>query len=120
MPVKSVAGTINETDGKIWRMLKKYIEAARLNEDFSKIDSVGMDETSRAKNHKYITLFVDMEEKRTIYVTEGKGHETVKNFSKDLKDHNERLVTKKAYPDTSIIYQLHTCTVLSWSEKRKG
>ena len=88
MPVKAVAGTINETDGKIWRMLKKYIEAARLNEDFSKIDSVGMDETSRAKKHKYITLFVDMEEKRTIYVTEGKGHETVKNFSKDLKDHN--------------------------------
>jgi transposase len=29
-----------------------------------------------------------MKEKRTIFVTEGKGHETVKKFSKDLKDHN--------------------------------
>jgi len=29
MPVKAVAGTINETDRKIWRMLKKYIETVR-------------------------------------------------------------------------------------------
>ncbi|MCP3943478.1 MAG: ISL3 family transposase, partial [Desulfobacteraceae bacterium] len=88
MPVNCVSRMINENDGKIWRMLEKYIDIARLNEDFSELDSVGMDETSRAKHHQYVTLFVDLDQNRTIFVTEGKGNETVKEFADDLEAHN--------------------------------
>jgi transposase len=69
-------------------MLDKYVEAARSQEDFSSLKSVGMDETSRAKYHQYVTLFVDLEENRTVFVAKGKGHETVEEFVKDLKEHN--------------------------------
>ena len=45
-------------------MLDKYFEEARLQEDFSEIQAIGMDKTSRAKHHKYISLFVDLEKKK--------------------------------------------------------
>ena len=55
-----------------------------------------MDETSRAKGHDYISLFVDLERKRTVYIADGKGSETVKDFAKDLEEHrgSAKMVTE--------------------------
>jgi transposase len=36
------------------------------------VQRVDIDETKRKRGHHYVTLFVDMDEKRTLYVTEGK------------------------------------------------
>ena len=87
MTVSGVSAIVNETDDKIWRMLGKYIDRAREQEDFSELTSVGMDETSRAKGHDYITLFVDLEKRSTVFVTQGKDHKTVVKFVEDLKQH---------------------------------
>jgi transposase len=87
MTVHSVSKIINENDNKIWRLLEKYIDISREEEDYSDISVIGMDETSRAKGHEYVTLFVDLKKKKTIFVTEGKGHETINEFSKDLEIH---------------------------------
>ncbi len=48
---------------------------------------VGIDETSKTKGHDYVTLFVDLEESKTIFVAEGKGSETLEEFKKDLTEH---------------------------------
>lgn len=87
MPVNNVGNIINESDDKLWRMLDKYVEAGREIEDFSKLKSVGVDETSKKKGHDYITLFVDLETKKTVYITEGKSNKTVKDFKEDLELH---------------------------------
>jgi len=68
-------------------MLERYVKKALANNDDSQLKAVGMDETSKRKNHDYITLFVDLEKRRTIFITEGKDHETVKAFADDLKEH---------------------------------
>lgn len=88
MPVNQVSALINESDDKLWRMLEKYIDTGRGLEDFSGLVSVGVDETSKRKHHDYISLFVDMEKRKTIYITEGKSSDTVKEFKKDLGMHN--------------------------------
>ena len=49
-----------------------------------------MDETSAARGHDYITLFVDLETKKTVFVTDGKSNETVKDFSIYLQKHNAK------------------------------
>jgi len=49
MTVKTVADLVGEHDTRIWRVLEHYVQEARSNEDFSEIQSVGVDETSRAK-----------------------------------------------------------------------
>jgi transposase len=69
-------------------MLEKYIDTTRAEENFENIDSIGLDETSRAKGHEYITLFVDLQQRRTIFITEGKDNLTVARFAYDFQNHN--------------------------------
>lgn len=88
MPVHTVSRIITESDYKIWAMLERYVNMALANNDYSQLTAVGMDETSKRKGHDYITLFVDLLKKRTIFIAEGKDHETIKSFVDDLKAHN--------------------------------
>lgn len=90
MPVHTVSRIIHESDYKIWATLERYVTLALANNDYSDLKAVGMDETSKRKGHDYITLFVDLFKKRTIFIAEGKDHETVKAFADDLKIHNSR------------------------------
>ena len=88
MPVDKVAQLSKTSDDKLWDMLDRYIDKTREHENFENIDAIGMDETSRAKGHEYITLFVDLLKRRTIFITEGKDNTTVKRFAEDFKEHN--------------------------------
>lgn len=87
MPVHSVCKIIKEQDNKIWRLLHKYVDQALESEDYSHITALGMDETSRAKGHSYITLFVDLLKGKTVHVAEGKDHKTVGDFVNVLELH---------------------------------
>lgn len=88
MPVKKVADITKVSDDKLWQMIDHYIEKTRSHEDFQEVRAIGLDETSRAKGHDYITLFVDLQQRRTIYITTGKGSSTIKDFREDLEAHN--------------------------------
>ncbi|MCG5549620.1 helix-turn-helix domain-containing protein, partial [Halorhodospira halochloris] len=46
MPVQKVANYLGVGDDPIWRILNHYVEAARAQEDFSKVRAVGIDETA--------------------------------------------------------------------------
>jgi transposase len=88
MPVNKVSQIIQVDDNKLWRMMQYYTEAARQQEDYSGVKKIGVDETSKAKGHDYVSLFVDLAERRTIFVTEGKGSETMTAFTQDFKEHH--------------------------------
>lgn len=88
MPVKAVADLIGEHDTRVWRVLEHYVQEARSNEDFSDIQSVGVDETSKAKGHNYISVFVDLESSKVIHVCEGKDSTAIASFKKDYEVHN--------------------------------
>jgi transposase len=87
MPVHKVCETIGTYDSKVWGIAKSYAEACRELSDYSNVQKVGMDETAARRGHDYVTLFVDMEEKRTLFVTKGKSNETIREFVDDLQDH---------------------------------
>lgn len=95
MPIHKVGSITKVSDYKIWNMLEKYIDQARESEDYSDIDTIGIDETSKSKNHDYISLFVDLKKRRTIFIAEGKGSQTVKEFSEDFKSHKGNVSTIK-------------------------
>jgi transposase len=88
MTVKAVADLIGEHDTRIWRVLGHYVEEARSNENFSEICSVGVDETSRAKGHDYVSVFVDLDNSKVIHVCEGKDSEAITSFKEDYEGHN--------------------------------
>jgi transposase len=88
MTVKTVADLIGEHDTRLWRVLEHYVQKARSNEDFSKIQSVGVDETSRAKGHNYVSVFVDLDNSKVIHVCEGRDSEAITSFKEDYEIHN--------------------------------
>ena len=87
MPVHLVCQLVKISDYKVWSILDKYTGTVRELNDYINVTKVGMDETSISKGHDYVTLFVDLEKKKTIFVTEGKDHNTVKAFAEDLAAH---------------------------------
>jgi len=91
MPVNKVAKITHTSDDKLWSMLERYVNQTRSHENFEAIDSIGMDETSRTKGHEYITLFVDLQERRTIFITEGKDNTTVQRFAEDFEAHKGKV-----------------------------
>ena len=91
MPVSRVASITKTSDDKLWSMLEKYIDTTREEENFENIDAIGLDETSRAKGHEYITLFVDLLKRRTIFITEGKDNTTVQRFAEDFEAHKGKV-----------------------------
>lgn len=88
MPVKVAAALLGEHDTRIWRVLDHYVQIARAQADYSEVERVGIDETSARRGQDYISLFFDLDRKRLLFGTEGKGHETVKAFTEDLKAHS--------------------------------
>jgi len=88
MPVKAAAAMLGEHDTRIWRVIDYYVQSARAQADHSEVSRVGMDETSARRGQDYISLFYDMDDRRLLFGTEGRDHETVKAFTEDLKAHD--------------------------------
>lgn len=86
MPVHQASNILKESDYKLWHVLECYVFKGLLDADYSKMKAVGMDETSLKKGHNYITLFVDMTEKKTVFISEGKDNKTVKGFRENLEE----------------------------------
>jgi transposase len=87
MPVKAVARIVDEHDTRLWRVVHHYVEEGRARTDASKVSRVAIDETAARRGHDYITLFVDIDQARVLFATEGKDAATVAAFADDLAAH---------------------------------
>jgi len=87
MPVAAVARLVGEHDTRLWRVLHHYVEEARSRADHSAVTRVAADETAARRGHNYVSLFVDLDGPRVLFVADGKDAATVKAFAEDLKEH---------------------------------
>jgi transposase len=87
MPVAAIARMVDEHDTRIWRVLEHYVQAARAGMDFSEVRRVGVDETSARRGQDYVSVFMDLDERRAVFVTEGRDAATVERFAADLAAH---------------------------------
>jgi len=92
MPVSAIAKLVDENDTLLWRVIERYIEEAKQKADYSKIKSVGVDETASKRGHNYVTIFVDMDKAQVVHVTEGKDASTIESFKEML---NEKEINPK-------------------------
>lgn len=86
LPVATIANMVDEHDTRLWRFIKHYVDEARSREDYADVTAIGIDETSK-KGHKYVTVVVDLNQRKVIYVTNGKDATTVDRFVEDFIDH---------------------------------
>ena len=84
MPVNSVSRTVRETAPRIWRIFNHWVRKAVDKIDMFEVHRIGVDETSKRKGHNYITQFVDLDTRKTIFVTDGKDAGTFEAFRKAL------------------------------------
>jgi transposase len=87
MPVKAVARIVGEHDTRLWRMVHHYVDAARGRADASGVTRLAIDETAARRGQDYITLFVDIDQARVLFATEGNDADTVAAFADDLTEH---------------------------------
>jgi transposase len=90
MTPNQVGRMIGEHDTRVWRVLQHYVDQARDEADFSQVTAIGVDETSRKRGHNYISVFMDLDESRVLFVTEGRDAATVEAFREDLEAHGGR------------------------------
>jgi len=86
MQISEIADMIGEHDTRVWRVVKYYAEDARSREDFSDVSIIGIDETSSAKGHKYVTLVMVFATSKVIHVCRGKDALTLSTFKEDHYD----------------------------------
>jgi len=87
MPVKAVARMVGEHDTRLWRVVHHYVDQARARADASGVTRVAIDETAARRGHDYVTLFVDIDQARVLFATEGRDANTIAAFADDLAAH---------------------------------
>jgi transposase len=87
MPVSACARILRCSDNALWRQIDAHVTLARAKESYADTKVIGIDETSCAKGHSYITLVHDLPNSKLIYATPGKDASTVQRFADDFKVH---------------------------------
>jgi transposase len=88
MPVAAVARLVGEHDTRLWRVIQHYVDTAVARMDLCELRRVAIDETAAKRGQDYISLFVDIDARKVVYVTEGNDAKTVARFADHVDDHN--------------------------------
>lgn len=64
-PVADVAEQAGEHDTRPWRFITHYVREARLYEDYTGVEAIGINETGR-RGHGYITVVADLVERDVV------------------------------------------------------
>ena len=88
MPVAAAARLVRVHDTRLWRIVQHYVEKAVARMDLADLRRVAIDETAARRGHNYITLFVDIDARKVVYITEGNDADTVARFADHVDAHN--------------------------------
>ena len=82
---------VAELTGLSWHRVhaicSRYVDLAVEQADLSGVTAVAFDETSSRRGHNYITLAADTEQRKVVFVTEGKDSTTIVDFAEHLTTH---------------------------------
>jgi transposase len=79
MPVNKVAKVVKVYPNRLWNVFNYWISRAHKEDVINDLDKIGFDETSVRKGHDYVTTLVDLDTRRVLFATEGKGANCIKN-----------------------------------------
>ena len=84
MTFAAAARLVGESAHRVTAICERYVELALARADYSGVEELAIDETSRARGHDYISLAADATERRVLAVAEGRSVETVKELADEL------------------------------------
>jgi transposase len=86
MPINKVANILKEYPQRIWTFFRYWLGISYQKADHQDIKVLGIDETSTKKGHNYVTIAVDMDQRRVVHATPGKGAETITKIADYLQE----------------------------------
>ena len=87
MPIAVAAGFLKVTDKRLWRVVFHYIGAAVARMDLSRVTRVAIDETAAKRGQDYITIVADIDDRRVVFVTDGRSADTVRQLADHIEAH---------------------------------
>ena len=85
LPIAVAAGFLDVTDQRLWRVVFHYVEAAVARMDLAGVTRVCIDETAAKRGQDYITLVVDIDGRRVVFVADGRNADTDRQFADHLE-----------------------------------
>ena len=85
MPVLAAARELGIQDTRLWRILRKHVNQAWESTDIGHPFRIGVDETAARRGHDYISVFVDLGEKRVLFACEGRSGVALAQFKAFLE-----------------------------------
>jgi transposase len=87
MPFRAVGRIVGESEYKVLAVCRRYVHIAGGLADYSGVTSLGIDETSRARGHLYVTIAADADQRRVVFVGDGRGANAVAELAEHLDAH---------------------------------
>jgi transposase len=87
MTFAAVAKLVGASWHRVHAICSRYVGLALAEADLSAVIAVAIDETSCRRGHNYLTIAADTEERKVVFVTEGKDAKAVAAFAEYLAAH---------------------------------
>lgn len=87
MPFRAVARLTGLSWHRVHAICKRYVELALEAVDLSGVTHLAVDETSSRRGHNYLTIAADAEQRKIVYVTSGRGADTIAGLAQYLREH---------------------------------
>lgn len=87
MPFRAVGRIVGESEYRVLAVCRRYVHIADGLADYSAVSSLAIDETLRARGHQYVSLAADADERRVVFVGDGRGAQVVAELAEHLDRH---------------------------------
>jgi len=77
MPVSRAANIMGVYSQRLWNVFKHWVNRAHQADEIKDLTKLGFDETSSKKGHNYVTIAVDLKQRRVLFATPGKGADCI-------------------------------------------
>jgi len=89
MPVLTAAKLLEVNDKRLWRIVHHYVTSAMNRLDLGNLKAISLDETKSRKGHRYVTVFIDLDQtdKPVVFAVSGRGKHTLQALKTHLAEH---------------------------------
>jgi transposase len=87
MSFAAVARTVGESWHRVHAICARYVELAVAEADLSETTALAIDETSYRRGHNDLTVAADADQRKVVFVTEGREAETIERLAEHLTEH---------------------------------
>lgn len=86
MPILKASRLLRCNEKSLVTILHHWVGKAVKEDDLSNVQGISVDETSFKRGQSYVTVIIDSEKRRVIDVEEGRGENTIVDFSYKLEE----------------------------------